>query len=149
VFPSTARSARIRMLMHGIITAALLLISVSGFADELPFRPDAKLTPGAVLTTDTATVCQPGYAKSVRHTSGRLKAQVYRAYGIDRANGHFEVDPRLVVRDHGGATFSRMRLRASQLSFAPKSCSTMPIFQMTAWGKSQANRDLATSRPAA
>lgn len=100
--PLPARSARIRMLMHGIIASALLLISFSGFADELPFRPDAKLTPGAVLTTDTATVCEPGYAKSVRHTSGKLKAQVYRAYGIDRASGHFEVD-HLISLELGGA----------------------------------------------
>ena len=60
------------------------------------------MTPGAVLTTDAATVCQPGYSKTVRHTSGKLKALIYREYGIDRASGHFEID-HLISLELGGA----------------------------------------------
>jgi hypothetical protein len=60
------------------------------------------LTPGAVLTTDVPTVCQSGYTKIVRHTSGKLKAIIYREYGIDRASGHFEID-HLIPLELGGA----------------------------------------------
>jgi len=34
------------------------------------------------MTTDASVVCMPGYAKSVRHVSGKVKAQVYAEYGI-------------------------------------------------------------------
>jgi hypothetical protein len=71
-------------------------------AADLPIRPDPKLTPGAILTTVAATVCQPGYSKSVRHTSGKLKASIYREYGLDRAVSHFEVD-HLISLELGGA----------------------------------------------
>ena len=54
--------------------------------------PDPKLTPGAVLTTDEGTICQPGYSKSVRHTSGQLKHGIYVEYGINRNAGHYEID---------------------------------------------------------
>jgi hypothetical protein len=73
----------------------------STFAAD-PILPDPQRTPGAVLTTDAASVCRPGYAKSVRHTSGKLKARVYRDYGLDRRQGHYEVD-HLVSLELGGA----------------------------------------------
>jgi hypothetical protein len=38
----------------------------------------------------------------MRHTSGQLKAEVYREYGIDRRSGHFEVD-HLIPLGLGGA----------------------------------------------
>jgi hypothetical protein len=69
---------------------------------DFPIIPDPKLTPGAVLTTDAAVVCKPGYARTVRHTSGKLKATVYRAYSIDRRSGHFEID-HLIGLELGGA----------------------------------------------
>src|SRR5438067_9554474 len=84
------------------VVAVGLLLALPAIAGDLPIRPDPRLTPGAVLTTDTATVCQPGYSKSVRHTSGKLKAQIYREYGIDRASGHFEID-HLIPLELGGA----------------------------------------------
>jgi hypothetical protein len=65
--------------MNGVSGAAWLLaaaaLSTPAAAGDLP---DSALTPGAVLTTDAAAVCSPGYAKSVRHVSGKVKAQVYR-----------------------------------------------------------------------
>jgi hypothetical protein len=64
--------------------------------------PDPKLTPGAVMTTDAVTICRPGYSRSVRHTSGQLKHQVYVEYGIDRNTGHFEID-HLIPLGIGGA----------------------------------------------
>jgi hypothetical protein len=60
------------------------------------------MTHGAVLTTDAATVCVKGYAKTVRHTSGTLKATIYREYGLDPKDGHFEVD-HLISLELGGA----------------------------------------------
>jgi hypothetical protein len=89
------------MLKHLFLLASLPVASPV-LTQELPIRPDPHLTPGAVLTTDPATVCVPGYAKTVRHTSGKLKAQVYRAYRIDKKAGHFEVD-HLISLELGGA----------------------------------------------
>jgi hypothetical protein len=55
--------------------------------------PDPALTPGDVLTTDPGVICRPGYTQTVRNVPGRLKAQVYRSYGITaRQPGEFEVD---------------------------------------------------------
>jgi hypothetical protein len=67
-----------------------------------PVLPDPKLTPGAVVTTDATTICRPGYSRSVRHTSGQLKHQVYVEYGIDRNAGHYEID-HLIPLGIGGA----------------------------------------------
>jgi hypothetical protein len=88
------------MIKPSFIASALLL-AFPVWATDLPIRPDPKLTPGAVLTTDAATVCQKGYAKTIRHTSGKLKAEVYREYGIDRKEGHFKVD-HLISLELGG-----------------------------------------------
>jgi len=82
--------------------AVALLFAVPAFASELPIRPDPTLTPGAVLTIDVATICQPGYSKTVRHTSGKLKTKIYRAYGLDKTSSHFEVD-HLISLELGGA----------------------------------------------
>jgi hypothetical protein len=67
-----------------LVLVVSLLIALPAVAGDLPIRPDPKFTPGAILTTDAATVCQPGYSKTVRHTSGKLKASIYREYGLDR-----------------------------------------------------------------
>lgn len=83
------------------VVVALLFVS-SAVADDLPIRPDPMLTPGAVMTTNATTICQPGYSKTVRHTSGKLKAKIYREYGIEKARSHFEVD-HLVSLELGGA----------------------------------------------
>lgn len=57
-----------------------------------PIRPDPRLTPGAVATSDPGVFCHAGYSRSVRHTSGRVKRQVCQAYGIDRRSGSYEID---------------------------------------------------------
>jgi len=62
----------------------------NGQADSI--RPDPRLTPGGVATSDPGVFCHAGYSRSVRHTSGRVKRQVYRAYGIDRRSGSYEID---------------------------------------------------------
>jgi hypothetical protein len=94
-----------------------LLLALPAIAGDLPIRPDLKLTPGAVLTTDAATVCMPGYTKTVRHTSGKLKALIYREYGIDRVSGHFEID-HLISLELGGADVAE--------NLWPESYDTMP-----------------------
>lgn len=87
----------------GAIFAALVsvLTSATALADD-PIRPNPSFTPGEILTTQTDTVCQPGYSRAVRHTSGRLKAFVYEEYGINRKEGHYEVD-HLIPLSLGGA----------------------------------------------
>jgi hypothetical protein len=65
--------------------------------------PDPALTPGAVMTTDAAAACTPGYSKSVRHVSGKVKAQVYAEYGIvSHRSGEYEVD-HLISLELGGS----------------------------------------------
>jgi hypothetical protein len=79
---------------------AMVLAAAPSLAGDLP---DPALTPGAVLTTDTAAVCTPGHAKSVRHVSGKVKAKVYRDYGITHhAAGEYEVD-HLISLELGGS----------------------------------------------
>jgi hypothetical protein len=57
--------------MRGTIFLGAVLLAAPALAG------DPALTPGAVLPVDIAAVCTPGYAKSVRHVSGKVKAQVY------------------------------------------------------------------------
>jgi hypothetical protein len=89
--------------MRKILAAAVAcLLAIPAIAGDLPIRPDPDLTPGAVLTKDVATICRTGYSKTVRHTSGRLKAAIYREYGIDKTSSHFEID-HLISLELGGA----------------------------------------------
>jgi hypothetical protein len=86
--------------MRALLLPALLVLAAPAFAGDLP---DPALTPGAVMTTDTAAVCTPGYSKSVRHVSGKVKAQVYAEYGIvSHRSGEYEVD-HLISLELGGS----------------------------------------------
>jgi hypothetical protein len=101
---SLPRAASIRRARRlGALACALVVVLFSQVARAGdPIRPDPRLTPGAVLTTDTAIVCQHGYSASVRHTSGRMKAAIYREYGIVHGGGHYEID-HLIPLSIGGA----------------------------------------------
>jgi hypothetical protein len=88
-------------LRLGIAAATVLLSAYVAFADD-PIRPNPRLTPGAVLTTDVSLICAPGYTKTVRHTSGELKHAIYREYAIDPNRGHYEID-HLIPLEVGGA----------------------------------------------
>jgi hypothetical protein len=81
---------------------AFILLNIAPALSEDPIRPDPNLTPGAVLTTDLSIICRPGYTKTVRHTSGTLKHEVYVEYGLDPKRGHYEID-HLVPLELGGA----------------------------------------------
>jgi hypothetical protein len=76
--------------MRSILLLTALLLSSAAHGGDLP---DPTLTPGAVMTMDAAVVCAPGYAKSVRHVPGSVKAKVYAKYGItSHRSGEYEVD---------------------------------------------------------
>lgn len=72
---------------------------VGAFAEDLPIRPDDKLTPGVVASTDEKEVCATGpngtYSQQHRQTSSAMKKQVYQRYGIDKKSRDFEIDHRL------------------------------------------------------
>jgi hypothetical protein len=56
-----------------------------------------------VLAVEAGTVCIPGYAKSVRHVSGRTKAAVCAEYGIAAHQpGEYEID-HLISLELGGS----------------------------------------------
>jgi len=90
--------------------AVLLVLSVAARAQssspngqgDAHIRPDPRLTPGAVVTSDPEVFCHAGYSRSVRHTSGRVKHEVYWTYEIDRRTGHYEMD-HLIPLALGGA----------------------------------------------
>lgn len=80
---------------------ALCLMATPALADD-PVLPNPALTPGDVLPVTAEQVCVPGYARSVRHVSGRTKHQVYLEYGMERAGVHAEVD-QLIPLELGGS----------------------------------------------
>jgi hypothetical protein len=81
----------------------LALLPWSSVTFAAPLTPDPSLTPGDVLTTDTTILCRPGYAQTVRHVPGSLKAKVYREYGIlSHKSGEYEID-HLLSLELGGS----------------------------------------------
>ncbi len=49
--------------------------------------PDSALTPGAIITSDTAVVCRPGYATRIRPEGklwAHLKMEAYERYRVPR-----------------------------------------------------------------
>lgn len=68
-----------------------------------PYLSDAKLSPGEVLPVGLDQICIHGYSKTVRHTTGEMKHQVYEEYGVQsHQRGEMEVD-HLVNLSLGGA----------------------------------------------
>jgi hypothetical protein len=91
-------------MKHFILIGLVLSVVVaatSAMAED-PIVPLPALTPGAILITDVTAICHPGYSKTIRHTSGKLKHQVYLEYGIDNGSGHYEID-HLIPLGIGGA----------------------------------------------
>lgn len=89
------------MRLHFYLTILFAITTTSACAADHVI-PDPKLTPGAAETTDTALICQPGYSRTVRHTSQALKHKVYIEYGIDKDLGNYEID-HLIPLGIGGA----------------------------------------------
>lgn len=66
--------------------------------------PDHACTPGAIIAGATKEqICAPGYSKSVRNVSTKVKSQVYSEYGVKKHSpGQYEVD-HLVSLELGGS----------------------------------------------
>jgi hypothetical protein len=75
----TGHSGSGQMKTFLLIAAFLLSFTASARDYEMP---DPNITPGAVLTTDKAKICQVGYTKTVRNVPTRTKNQVFRLYGL-------------------------------------------------------------------
>ena len=75
-------------------TQTVSLAASSTKAGPAYLYPNPTLTPGAILTTDTSTICTPGYASSVRNVSTATKKQVYAEYSVSypQPTGAYEVD---------------------------------------------------------
>ena len=110
-----------RRLFRALFTVSLLLISLYSVADSAfpPLVPDPQLTPGDVLSTDSAAICTPGYAKSVRNVPVSVKNQVYKAYGIlSHKPKEYEID-HLISLELGGSN--------SMKNLWPQSFVTQPL----------------------
>jgi len=94
-------------LLKACLPLALLTCSVLAATDHDPVVPDSRLSPGDVLTSDTAVICVPGYTKTVRNVPQALKEQVYREYNITgRAPGEYEID-HIISLELGGSNSIR------------------------------------------
>ena len=73
-------------------------------AEDAPYLPNRKRTPGAIFTGATREiVCVPGYTKRVRHVPVDMKKAVYNGYGIKHhIKGEYEVD-HLIPLELGGS----------------------------------------------
>jgi hypothetical protein len=74
-----------------LVAIASLLLAAPLAAQQAHYRrhgdallPDSTVTPGAVATTDTSKICHHGYARTVRHVTGRTKHLAYALYGATR-----------------------------------------------------------------
>ena len=80
----------------------LMMFSSSIFADS-PVRPIHSITPGVVDNNATIEkICTPGYTKTVRNVTQKIKKQVFDSYGIDPKSDKFEVD-HLISLELGGS----------------------------------------------
>jgi hypothetical protein len=88
------------MNLSAILGLFVVLIANGGaLAQDLPIRPDDRLTPGVVASTDANDVCGIvdglSYSRRNRHTSVELKHEIYAEYGINPEGRSFEVDHRV------------------------------------------------------
>jgi hypothetical protein len=78
--------------MRALILIGLLL-GLAQPVDHSAFLPNPKLTPGDVLKVDLATLCTPGYTRTVRNVPVKIKRAVFAEYGIKNPQpGQYEVD---------------------------------------------------------
>ena len=87
--------------MRTIAAALMLSVSLTAAASDAPALPDRMGTPGNAFAVTREQVCAPGSAKSVRHVSGKVKARVYRVYGIADHDG-YTID-HLIALELGGS----------------------------------------------
>lgn len=90
---------------HSAVTlVGVLLTTLPVDSQAVTWLPNPQFTPGAVFPSVTREqVCTPGYAKSVRHVSGKVKAIVYREYQVPKSvHSQGEVD-HLIPLELGGS----------------------------------------------
>lgn len=64
---------------------------------------DFACTPGAIFNVTAKQICKPGYSKSVRNVSTKIKNQVFKEYGVkSHPTGTYEVD-HLISLELGGS----------------------------------------------
>lgn len=101
------------LLIFGALLLAILIISpaIAKYGVQLKTSkckanlslPDAKCTPGAIISTSSVDICQLGYAKKNRDVSTETKKAVFKAYGISYDNrNQYEVD-HLISLELGGS----------------------------------------------
>ncbi len=85
-------------------TSQVAAVGQAGHVGAAVLYPNRALTPGGVLTTDSAVVCKYGYAASVRNVPVKEKAAVYEEYGLTypQAPGGYEVD-HFIALELGGS----------------------------------------------
>lgn len=88
------RRFALAMLLAGALLPAACASSAPAARDtSAAVMPDAKLTPGDVLTTSANVICVSGYAKRTRDVNSRTKDDVYAEYHIaTHGPGEYEVD---------------------------------------------------------
>ena len=99
--------------MKNSLTLTFLLLSLTAALAADPLLPDAKLTPGVVLTNVTVEqITQRGYANvlngGVRHVPDSVKRQVFIEYfgAVPAKPGAYEID-HLISLELGGSNDAR------------------------------------------
>lgn len=89
------------VLTLGLATGALLREQDQEADCRTGLLPDARCTPGQVLTTSKRKVCTPGYAQTVRNVTTMTRRRVIARYDF-KPSGRFEMD-HLVPLSLGGS----------------------------------------------
>lgn len=89
--------------LSGMTVFLLFLFSSPVFAqDQSIILPNKTLTPGQVRSINVDEICQPGYSKSVRRTSRKLKRSIYKRYHIKNYRKRYKID-HLIPLSIGGS----------------------------------------------
>ncbi len=96
--------------MRSMIGAVLALcfVAVANAATTSPIYPNAKLTPGAVMTTSANVVCHR-LTSTVRDVQQSEKNAVYREYGITHhPTGEYQIDHLIALTDGGSNAITNL-----------------------------------------
>ncbi|MBV8243045.1 MAG: hypothetical protein JOY75_19875 [Hyphomicrobiales bacterium] len=84
------------MISRLSLVLAFVAIAAAAVAAELAAVPDERITPGAILDTNPAVVCAPGYARA--HRVWHDKASTLMKYGLPLPQApDFEDDDRIPI----------------------------------------------------
>jgi len=70
--------------MRALLLTLLLALGLAGMAQaqNRPYKPNPRLTPGHALNVTADDLCKPGHAEIDGNISVRVKGQVFDRYGI-------------------------------------------------------------------